>query len=248
MLKLVKYDLKKHLRLVLVLCSLLFALFLLDSFRTPFYSGDVTNKFIDNIMNVYYSFITMLRWGTIIGFLIFIGYDFIQNLLSDEKNFLFSIPLSTSEFFLSKIISTTILTGILYSTLGVVSFLNNIMFKDSALSEGNLSINYWKIFWESFGLKSLPTIFTYCLVALMILYFIVLVFKKALENTRFKFLWLLPFTLIFITYYVLTFPNDLNVYTGNMTGGQLKIVIINLIVAMILFAANSCMLKNKTDI
>lgn len=248
MTKLVKYDLKKHLRLVVIMSAILFSFYLLDSFRNPFGSGTYANRDLQAVvMDAVSSFLFMVSRVSLVGFMIYIGYDFIQNIMSDEKNFLFSIPVSTEKFFLSKIISTTILTGILYVSIAAATYLNSMIKSSLYVNTADSYMEHATLI-DSFSIKALPLVYTYCLVALMILYFVILVFKKALEKTRFKFLWLLPFTLIFIMYYAFTLPSEVDMTMVTIVNGQFTLLAVNLVIACLLFLANSWILKTKTDI
>lgn len=236
-----RYEIKKHIKVVLAILLIIFIILLLE---TTFYSkvdylakSDVYEYAKSLLGTFIFLFIRLFLFGLFVYF----GTDFIKNLMTDEKNFLFAIPVKSSEFFLAKILSITVMVATIFIEIIFGGYLLDLI-------NGHITnrIGSYELFAEN--VKGFTSLYTLCLVALLLAYFTILVSKKHLEKTRFQFLWLLPFSILFSIYYsvILILFHKGELFLITPVGWIL--VLINLILVGVLFHFNCKILDTRTDL
>ena len=235
------YEIKKHIKLIVGLMIIIVLISMFNAYYIK--SGDyVQNSSIyesaKNLIALFsFVFVRLLLFGLFIYFIT----DFINNLFGDERNFLFSIPIKSSQYFLSKILSVSLLVALIYGFIAILNFINfeNLLLDFNPLVNNKYFLNL---------LRGVLSFYSVCLVALLLGYMTILIFKKQLEKTRFIFLWILPFSLIFSIYFAFISQAFYTINDFFITPSNWTLIIINLFISIILFIINCNLLDKKVDI
>lgn len=239
---LLTYEIKKHIKLILGLIIIIFLISLFDNYYVR------TNQIYDpnsEISTSAKSFISFFSFAFIrlflFGLFIYFINDFINNIMQDEKNLLFSIPIKSSQFFLTKIISISILVALVFLTAIIFNFVN--------LSSILLDFNFQDYIKNGLvnTLKGISSFYSLCLVALLLGYFTILSIKKQLEKTRFIFLWILPFSIAFSVYFAFVQKAFYSMEEFFITPSNWYLVLLNIAISVILFYLNCHWLDKKID-
>lgn len=187
MLKFLKYDFKSNLKTTLMVClfvslATVFSLLQFDELSSYVVSSNDMIRLVQTLV-----FIAM-RFG-IFALFIYFGNDFVRNITLAEKNLIFTSPIATYKFLLAKIFSVTLSCALAYGSIFATDKLTRLIFLSQ--KEGYVSL---------VGFKALLMIFSLCLVALVLQHSSILLTKGLIKKTKFKYVWLLPFTIIFALY------------------------------------------------
>lgn len=237
MLKIIKYELKKQYKTSILLFFIMLAMTL--------YTVNLSNTYVANeseSIDVIQSYISMINSLFLLGYMVYLGYDFTNTLLGNEKYFLFTIPIQTIKIFIAKIITTSILAALMFapSIINIIYEYN----KDRP--------RYYEIyqpFTASQFLCELVGFYSLCLMVLMLMFFIIFISKKILEKIKFKFLWLIPLGFVFSLYLDLVinkFATDFSPIF--IMGFSLELTIVHIVVSIILLILTSYLIDKKVDI
>lgn len=236
------YEIKKHYKVILSI--MLIILLLIISENSIYRQHKLMNnsEILSYARSLFEAFAFLFIRLFLFGLFIYFGTDFINNLMSNEKNFLFSIPVKARDYFLSKILSITLMIGAVFVEIIYVGWI-----VDFIINKRNIDrLNGPKVFFEN--LEAFTSLYTVCLVALLLAYLCILLSKKYLEKSRFKFLWLGPFSIMFSIYYTIILIAFRRIDLFIFTPGSWILVIFNLILSILLFILDCRILENKTDL
>lgn len=232
---LIVYDLKKHIKTVISL-SIITILVGVFSPKINIPLEEANFSILKMIYTKINTIIFIYMRSVLFGFFIYLGQDFVNNIISGEKNLLFSLPIKAKNFLLAKVISTSILTFLLASSIFVATLIH-----DFSRSQ-DLSLSF-----DGVSLVGIVSLYFVCSVALMLLIACILLCKPLLDKTKFKFIWFLPFTLVFGAYYLITGTMGDEIYFifANTSGIS---IISSIAITILLFYFNSYFLDNKIDL
>lgn len=241
--KLLIYELKKHIKLIVGMIVIIgiityFDIHYLRNNSLYEQNSEIYNSAKSLIALFSFAFIRLFLFGLFIYFI----NDFMNNLMQDEKNFFFSIPLRSSEFFLAKVISVSILVILVF----IAAFIFNVVDIRSLFL--NIDFKGYLKFGLLNTLRGIGSLYSVCLVALLLGYFTILSIKKQLEKTRFTFLWILPFSIVFSIYFAIVQQAHLHSSQFFITPSNWYLILVNLVISLVLFRLNCHWLDKKIDI
>ncbi|MDO5026453.1 MAG: hypothetical protein Q4E50_01335 [Tissierellia bacterium] len=233
MIDLLKYELKKHSKIILVITLLAaFVSFSSNLYLENFITIDEASY--TSGLDVFFAFIFLIFNRLLfLGLFAYFTDDFVKNLTSHEKNFLFSLPIKAWKFFAVKILSISLLVALV---IGVFVASSKYIHREL------LTYSLDRL------LIIIANIYTGSLFSLLLAYAMIMVSKKYLETSKFNFLWIIPFAVAFSIYFTLT----INLYYYNpmeeITFENSYLILTNLIGSLVLFKINCWLLDKKIDI
>lgn len=234
MIKFLKYDFKRHLKTSLLICLFVGLATIMSQVYYEVYVSSYrsVNELISFIHTLV--FIAM-RFG-ILALFIYFGNDFVRNITMPEKNLIFTSPYPAYKFLFAKFLSVTLSCLMVYITLMISSLVANIIYGRYVI--GGLG---------SSDLMFLLMLFSYCLVALMMQHTSILLTKGLLEKTKFKYIWIPLFAIVFALYFTLTLFISNGYNHLSLEVFPWSVVIVNFATSAILFLANSYAMDKKMD-
>lgn len=240
---LIKYDLRKNLRIAIfvsianIMAALLFNI--ISSFSYDMTAIDHSEIFEDSLGIFSLSLFAYL-YLVIFAYFIYLAKDFSSNLYHNEKYLLFTHPSNSYKYLLTKIITATITTAPVY-----VSYFFSVMLlaNDTPITAPKL-IELTNDFF-----KALPYFYSLSLSALMLAYFSIIVTKKLNENLKFEYFWIIPFVLSFSLLLIINgfFVNDLSFNNYLFIPLGLKSIIIFFLISITFFLINAFILEKHFD-
>ena len=227
------YELRKHVKTILAITMIAIFLEIFSNYYLVRSMSDYGASSLSTIKEflAFWSFVIVRM--LFFGLFVYFTNDFVKNILSDEKNFLFTLPIRSSSYFLAKILSISIFVG--FVGLSLVAF-------NPTMREDILSYNFIRF------INSALTIYSICLVALLLAYAVILISKKYLEKSRFTFLWILPFAVIFSLYLALMINTIFMTSTDIINIKSWTLVIINAVLSLSLFFLDCRLLDKRVDL
>ena len=237
MLKIIKYELKKHFKSSIFLFIILLAFSFYTSYNYDHHAENIYDSI--NIVNLYIELINSLF---LIGYLVYLGYDFTNTLLGGEKYFIFNIPINTIKILIGKVISISLLTGLMQ----LPAMFTSIYRYNKYLSDPTIQIQPLTM---TISIKELVSFYSFCLMVLMLTFLIIVISKNILEKIKFKFLWLVPLAVIVSIYLdssasILnsTLPTEIFLLVFN-----LKATIIHFLISFVFLLITAYIIDKKID-
>lgn len=234
MIKFLKYDFKRHLNTSLLICLFVGLATIMSQVYYEVYVSSYRS--VNELINFIYTLVFIaMRFG-ILALFIYFGNDFVRNITMPEKNLIFTSPYPAYKFLFAKFLSVTLSCLMVYITLMISSLVANIIYGRYVI--GGLG---------SSDLMFLLMLFSYCLVALMMQHTSILLTKGLLEKTKFKYIWIPLFAIVFAIYFTLSLLISRNDAKQPLDFFPWPVLIVNFATSAILFLANSYAMDKKMD-
>lgn len=250
MLKLIKYDLKKHIKVALILAVLIVISIVINHSMVSSINPQNESIIIDISQSFLVLVIIYLMIFAIVVYFIHVGNEFNNTVQSGERFLYFTLPLRNGKLLMSKFIAAFI-GGLIILAAYIIGNQITILMDKSGVLANNLPSGFLGGTFITEA-NTLITLILYAIVFYFMIVGLVMLLKPLTKRRSFKYLWVLPAAMGVILFSGITFTVFEN-SISNFIYQEAKSLpwdlwITLILVAFFLFVFDRWYMKKKLDL